>query len=66
MMSVDQCKTHLLKMVKVLFHIVVQPQVYVNLIHNVIPKSHFHILIYVGRTILTCIVVKVQIHLDLY
>ena len=35
MMSINQCKTHLLKMVQVLLHAVVHPQVYVDLIHNV-------------------------------
>ena len=35
MMSIDQCMTHLLKMVQVLSHTVVHPQVYVDLIHNV-------------------------------
>ena len=35
MMSINQCKTHLLKMVQVLSHAVVHPQVYVDLIHNV-------------------------------
>ena len=38
-------------MVQVLWHAIVHPQVYVDLIHNAVPKSHFHILIYVGRTI---------------
>ena len=35
MMSVDQCKTHLLKTVQALLHVIVHPQVYVDLTHNV-------------------------------
>ena len=38
MMSVDQCKTQLLKMVQVLLHAVVHPQVYIDPIHNAVPN----------------------------
>ena len=38
-------------MVNKLLHAVVHPQVYIDLIHNAVPISHFHILIYVGQTI---------------
>ena len=34
MVSVDQCKAHLLQTIQVLLHTIVHPQVYIDLIHN--------------------------------
>ena len=43
--SVAQCKTHLLKRVQVLLHATVYPQVCVDPVNNGVPKLHFRILI---------------------